>query len=64
MADEIDYNAELSLLLNELQGDQGDIHEIYMRLRQLISTMEAEGLPVPEDIRDLEQRLDREFTTS
>jgi len=58
---EIDYNAELSRLMTEMQGDQGDAHEILLRLRQLISTMRAEGLPVPQDFKDLEAGLDEEF---
>jgi hypothetical protein len=58
---EIDYNAELSRLMTEMQGDQGDAHEIHMRFIQLISTMRAEGLPVPQDFKNLEAELDREF---
>lgn len=60
--DEVDYNAEISILLNELQGEQGDMHEIHMRLQQLISTMRAEGLPIPDDLRQLESQLDKAFT--
>ncbi|RED48011.1 hypothetical protein [Aestuariispira insulae] len=57
--DEVDYNAEIALLINEMQGEPEDIHEIQMRLRQMISTMRAEGLPVPEDIKKLEAELDK-----
>lgn len=60
--DEVDYNAELAILLNELQGEQGDMHEVHMRLKQVISTMEAEGLPVPDDFRRLDSQLDKAFT--
>lgn len=59
--DQIDYNAELSRLVTEMQGDLGDAHEIHMRLKQMISTMRAEGLPVPQDFKDLEAGLDEEF---
>ncbi|MBT3558505.1 MAG: hypothetical protein HN644_12880 [Rhodospirillales bacterium] len=58
---EVDYNAELSLLMTEMQGDQGEAHEILMRLKQMIATMRAEGLPVPQDFKDLEAGLDAEF---
>ena len=58
---EVDYNAELSLLMTEMQGDQGDAHEILMRLKQMIATMRAAGLPVPQDFKDLEAGLDSEF---
>ena len=59
---ELDYNAELARLMTEAQGDQGDAHEIHMRLKQIISTMRAEGLPVPQDFKELEAQLDAEFT--
>ena len=58
---ELDYNAELARLMTEAQGDLGDAHEIHMRLKQTISTMRAEGLPVPQDFKDMEAELDREF---
>jgi len=58
---ELDYSAELSRLLSEMQGEQGDAHEILMRLKQLIATMRAEGLPVPQDFKNLEAGLDKEF---
>ena len=60
--DEVDYNAELSLLMTEMQGEQGDAHEIHMRLKQIMATMRAEGLPVPDDFKRLEAELDKEFT--
>lgn len=58
---EVDYNAELSRLMTEMQGDQDEAHEILMRLRQIIATMRAEGLPVPQDFKDLEAGLNSEF---
>jgi len=58
---ELDYSAELSRLLSEMQGEQGDAHEILMRLKQLMATMRAEGLTVPQDFKDLEAGLDKEF---
>lgn len=58
---EVDYNAELARLMTESQGDQGDAHEIHMRLKQTIATMRAEGLPIPEDFKHLEAALDAEF---
>ncbi len=59
--DEKDFEAALSLLIDEMEGDQGDRHEILMRLRQTLDTMRAEGLPVPDDLAKLEQALAAEF---
>ncbi|NKB59605.1 MAG: hypothetical protein GKS00_25075 [Alphaproteobacteria bacterium] len=56
-----DYEAELSLLVDEMEGDQGDLHEIFFRLRQTLDTMRAEGLPVPDDLAKMEQALATEF---
>ncbi len=51
----------LSLLVDEMEGDQGDRHEILMRLRQTLNTMRAENLPVPGDLADMEAALAAEF---
>ena len=56
-----DWLAEISLLMNEMQGEQGDAHEIYMKIRQILDTMKAEGLPLPEDLVKLEEDLERQF---
>eukprot|EP00752_Nemacystus_decipiens_P015268 g13601.t1 len=57
-----EYEAELSLLLTQLEGEQGDIHEIMMRLKQTLDGMRAEGLPIPEDLKRFEAELDARFT--
>ncbi len=59
--DEKDFEAALSLLVDEMEGDLGDRHEILMRLRQTLDTMRAEGLPVPDDLAKMEQALAAEF---
>ena len=56
-----DLTAELSLLLNEMEGEQGDRHEIYLRIRQMAGSLRAMGMPVPDDIARLERTLEEEF---
>ena len=56
-----DFEAGISLLVDEMEGDQGDRHEIFMRIQQMLSTMRAKGLPVPEDLARLEEELGAEF---
>lgn len=58
-----DLQAEIGLLLTQLEGEQGDNHEIYLRIRQMLDTMKAEGLPLPDDLVRLEQMLEEEFTS-
>ena len=57
-----EYDAEISLLINEMEGEQGDIHEIMMRLKTLLDTMRAEGLPIPDDLKRFESELDARFS--
>ncbi|MBO6947887.1 MAG: hypothetical protein JJ855_07885 [Rhodospirillales bacterium] len=54
-----DLDAEIAYLMDVMEGEQGDLREIEFRLRQVISTLRAEGLPVPEDLKKLEADLDR-----
>jgi hypothetical protein len=53
-----DLNAEITYLIDAMEGDQGDLREIEFRLRQALSTLRAEGLPVPDDLLKLEADLD------
>ncbi len=57
-----ELEAELSILLTELEGEPEDVHEIYLRLRQLIASMRAFGMEIPADLVELESRLDGELT--
>ena len=59
--DSKDLEAEVSLLLDEMEGDQGDRHEIYLRVRQLLSTLQATGMPAPEDLVRLSKELEESF---
>jgi len=59
--DEID--AEISLLMEEMEGDLGDAHEIYLRLCQLQQAMRAFGQELPADLARLEQELAEVFAS-
>ncbi len=59
--DSKDLAAEMSLLLDEMEGDQGDRHEIYLRVRQLLSNLKAVGMPAPDDLVKLERDLGESF---
>lgn len=54
-----DLDAEISYLINAMEGDQGDLREIEFRLRQALATLRAEGLPVPADLEKFEAELDK-----
>ena len=55
--DEIE--AELSLLLNEMEGEYGDRHEVELRIRQLVDNLRAYGLQPPEDLLRLDEALQK-----
>ena len=57
-----DLEAEITYLMDAMEGDQGDLHELKFRLDQAISSLRAEGLPVPEDLLNIEKDLDRLFS--
>jgi len=59
--DQNEFEAALLLLIDEMEGEQGDRHEIFMRLHQTLETMRAEGLPVPEDLAKMERELAAAF---
>jgi hypothetical protein len=59
---ENEWEAAIAVLLQEVEGDTPDLHSILLRVQQTIATLRAEGLPVPEDLRQLEQSLDARFS--
>ena len=57
-----DLDAEITYLMEQLEGEPGDIHEIFFWLHQALSMLRAEGLPVPENLAKMEHALDARFT--
>lgn len=59
--DRQEIEAALSLFLDEMEGEQGRSHEIYLRLVQILDAMRATGMPLPEDLVAMEREMAREF---
>ena len=55
--------AEISLLLQQAQDTPEDRHELFERVRQKLGEMRAFGMPVPQDLIDLENELEAEFSS-
>jgi hypothetical protein len=53
----------VALLIEDMEGDLGDSREIYLRLQQTLAGMRAMGMPLPEDLVQLEQKLGEEFNS-
>lgn len=56
-----DLNVEISYLMEQMEGEPGDIHEIFFRIKQILDTFRAEGMPLPENLARLEKELDERF---
>lgn len=59
-ADEIE--AEVFLLLNQMENQPEDRLELYLQLRERLEQMRAFGMSPPDDLVALLDELDSEFT--
>ncbi|MFQ5765259.1 MAG: hypothetical protein ACE5GT_10030 [Rhodospirillales bacterium] len=56
-----DLDAEIAYLMEQFEGEAGDLHEIHFRLRQILATLRADGMRAPGDLVKLEAKLDARF---
>jgi len=56
-----DVKAEISLLLARMQNGPEDAHELYLQLLEKLNELRAYGMPIPEDLLNLEAALSSEF---
>ena len=61
MLDIQEIEAAVLELMTEMEGEIGDTHEFYQRLRQTLDGMKAMGMPIPDDLARMEQELSEEF---
>ena len=59
-----DLKAELALLINQMENQPEDRHELYLQVREKLNEMRAFGLPLPQDLVDLEKDLEAEFAAA
>ncbi len=59
--DRNEIEATVSLLLDDMEGEWGDRHEIFLRIAQTLEQMRAMGMPLPEDLVRMEEELAAEF---
>jgi hypothetical protein len=53
--------AEIAMLLAEVQNAPQDRHELYLQIMQKLNELKAYGMPLPDDLVALENRLEGEF---
>jgi hypothetical protein len=56
-----EIEAEISLLLTQMENQPEDKHELYLQLREKLNQMRAYGMPVPDDFKRLIADLEAEF---
>lgn len=56
-----DLKAELALLINQMENQPEDPHELYLQIREKLNEMRAFGMPLPDDLVRLEKELEAEF---
>jgi hypothetical protein len=59
-----DLKAELALLINQMENQPEDRHELYLQVREKLNEMRAFGMPLPQDLVDLEKNLEAEFAAA
>ncbi|WP_072396506.1 hypothetical protein [Hyphomicrobium sp. CS1GBMeth3] len=52
-----DVKAEIGVLLTRMQNEPEDAHELYLQLWEKLNELKAYGLPIPEDLKELEEAL-------
>jgi hypothetical protein len=56
-----DLKAELALLINQMENQPEDRHELYLQIRERLNEMRAYGMPLPEDLVKFEGELEAQF---
>lgn len=56
-----ELQAALNLLVEQMEDESADGHEIFMRLTELLNGMRALGLPLPADLVEMESEMAEEF---
>ena len=56
-----DLKAELGLLMTQMQNQPEDRHELYLQLMEKLNKIKAFGMPLPQDLVEMEKALEAEF---
>jgi predicted nucleic acid-binding Zn-ribbon protein len=56
-----ELKAQISLLINQINNQPEDAHELYEALHQKLNELRATGMPLPADLVELEEHLQQDF---
>ena len=57
-----DIKAQIAMLLADTQERPENLHAVYQKVMQEINEMKAFGMPLPEDLVELERALEERFS--
>lgn len=57
-----ELKAQIAYMLTSIEDNPQDIHELHQQLRQKLAQLKAMGLPLPDDLVELEKKLEAGFT--
>jgi hypothetical protein len=57
-----DIKAQIAMLLADTQERPEGLHAVYQKVMQEINEMKAFGMPLPEDLVELERALEERFS--
>ncbi len=49
--------AAINLLVEQMVHEVDDLHEVHLKLREHLDQLKATGMPLPDDLVELERRL-------
>ncbi len=49
--------AAINLLVEQMAHEADDLHEVHLKLREHLDQLKATGMPLPDDLVELERRL-------
>ena len=56
-----EIEAEIGLLLTRMQNQPADLHELHLQILQKLNELKAFGMPLPNDLVELERQLEAKF---
>ena len=56
-----EIKAQISLLLEEMVNQPHDEHELLEQVREKLNELRAMGMPLPDDLIELEKQLEERF---
>ncbi len=58
-----DLEAELALLVNQMDTPPENPHDLYLRIFEKLNEFKALGLPLPDDLVRVEKELEKYFVS-